>query len=118
MMGLHTKRISSTFINKIRSNSNFVPSHSHGPNTIHPPLPHEKGVDLDYLFSSSYLFRTETEIKSLKNIMLLAHLPDYPVSRIKTTIFAERQAAASEIASQNEFCLPGNQDTRRDVSWT
>jgi hypothetical protein len=38
--------------------------------------------------------------------MLLAHLPDYPVYRIKTTIFAERQAAASEIASQNEFWYP------------
>jgi hypothetical protein len=38
--------------------------------------------------------------------MLLVHLLYYPVSRIKSRIFVEWQAAASEIASQNEFWYP------------
>jgi hypothetical protein len=44
--------------------------------------------------------------KATKTIMLFVHLLYYPVSQIKSAIFVEWQAAASEIASQNEYWYP------------
>jgi hypothetical protein len=75
-----------------------IPMRSRSQNSIPS---HEKVIHFYDLIS--FFVRHSMKTKATNTIMLFVHLLYYPVSQIKSTIFAERQAAASEIASQNEY---------------